>query len=148
MQSFNGEFDPEHVEMEDTAMNNELKNREKQILKIAFDYVKRFNLDKTLISNCIFHRQFKAFKRAFFVLVSNVDDASSREIFHQLALRIMNEGGKRAQKAILTYLQFKNSCDDAIELAIKAKIPQEDWPHELNLDDTRIMAAKDAVKTW
>jgi hypothetical protein len=128
-------------------MINELKKREKELLKMAFMYWKRFNLDQNLIKNCIFHRQLKWFIRAFKEFTSGDAQQSldNKQIFHEKAVYIMKLGGNRVQSAVLSYLSQNNAIENALEIALEAEIPKDQWPEHLNYTNEQLETAKKNV---
>jgi hypothetical protein len=131
-------YDPEPVVLRWSKHFDELKFHEKEILKQAFNYRKRFELEVSTIRNCIFVRQMKEFIYEFNTFDKTPEDKKEKaqDGFYQKALYIMKEG-KRIQMAILAYLCERRAPEVSVTLALRMDIDRDDWPSGMkNISDS------------
>lgn len=121
-----------------------LKERGKQIISLALDYRKRFELDSSLFKNCVFARQMRAFIN-YFRDYKNSETEKEVEAFHQKVIHIMTEGGTQTQWAILEYLYHHSASKVALAVILKLNIPEEDKSVDWVFSDEMIKAVKAAI---
>lgn len=135
-------IDPEYVSLDPTNETKDLKTREKELVKMALKYYKTFDLDKSLVKNSIFDRQMRAFTSCFKEFNNSPQTSKNEDFFYQKAMHIANEGGKRAQSAILTYLWNNSASHHALILALEMEIPEDEWPPVLSYREETINITK------
>lgn len=113
---------------------DELRKLDKELINMAFNYRKRFLLDMSVVKNCVFARQMRAFMNAFNEYKKS-ESARGREGFYQKTMHIMREGGARAQISILAFLEGNARDDSALVLALRMKIPKEQWPEVMKYEN-------------
>ncbi|KAI6214540.1 hypothetical protein M3Y94_00280100 [Aphelenchoides besseyi] len=122
-------IDPEDVQIKFDSKINSIRSHDKEVVNLAFNYMKIFQLDKSLVDNCVFVRRMNAFIKNF----KDYQNVDRTPAFYQKAIYTMGPS-QRGRIAGLSFLAQNSAHETALMLAAHIDFPPEKWPSNLLYD--------------